>query len=431
MRCPKKVGAGNLEKTQMRAYVYVTPFFPDAVRHDGSYCFDFAKSINGYDRVAVFVPGGGADYDFNGVHVYRFPTKALPSNALPFLYDGVNVCSFMAALQRAGIRPSDVAVAHANVALTGIFALAIKKLNPKCLTVLHHHDLRSFGFSIGRLRHCWLHKLTSYFYFRNIHERIDLHVFISSAAERSFRSFPDTSWSSYDDYRKIGRGLGWLRKANIKRSMVVHNMVDPALFNATWRVPRNDGKFRIGTAGNLIDVKDHISLIKAVERLRSRIPNIELELLGTKGWGPHYRRCCEYIDSHGLGNFVHFTANVKHDEMSAFYRNLDLFVLPSYFEGFGCVLTESYACGTPFVAASGQGVDDLLDADERDRWTFPPRDVDALAEHILSYYDNRWRQRLSGAIYIKEIMSAYLAHIKELQEDRLVVLSDRQMMKVL
>lgn len=398
----------------MKTYVYITPYFPNPKWHSGIFCYDFVRAIKGYDRVVVFMPGGNEnnDYEFRGVHVYRFPTRSFPSNALAFVHDNYNRRSFLQALLRANVNPSDVAVAHANVASYGIFPLAIKRINPRCKTVLHHHDLRSFGFSLGRLRHFWLHKVISYFYYRNIHEQIDLHVFVSSAAKRSFLSFPDTSWSKYDDYKKLGRGLGWLRPVTIKDSIVVHNGVDPSVFNSDGGRKSARDRFKVGMVGNLIDVKNHIQLIKAVEILKNRIPSIELEMLGTDGFGTCYSDCCKYIEERNLGSYVRFLPNADRDRLPEFYRSLDLFVLPSFFEGFGCVLVESYACGTPFISAAGQGIDDLLDEDGRRKWTFIANDVASLIDRICWYYEHREHQCLIGDIHIEKIMSAYLAKLR-------------------
>ena len=69
-------------------YIVVTPFFPSPETWRGAYCYDFVKALmrTGKYDVRVFVPGNGADYDYQGVHVYRFPVKYLPSNVFPVLF---------------------------------------------------------------------------------------------------------------------------------------------------------------------------------------------------------------------------------------------------------------------------------------------------------------------------------------------------------
>jgi glycosyltransferase involved in cell wall biosynthesis len=69
------------------------------------------------------------------------------------------------------------------------------------------------------------------------------------------------------------------------------------------------------------------------------------------------------------------------------YRAADVFIFPSYFEGFGLVLTEAMACGLPVVASEATaGPDVLNDACGR---VIPLGDVDALVESIRWFGANR------------------------------------------
>ena len=84
--------------------------------------------------------------------------------------------------------------------------------------------------------------------------------------------------------------------------------------------------------------------------------------------------------------------------MPEVYHNVDLFVLPSYFEGFGCVFAEAAACGIPFMTCEGQGIEDLILPEEREIWLFPPKNADALAEKIRFYFSVRPKQSLTKEI---------------------------------
>ncbi len=46
--------------------------------------------------------------------------------------------------------------------------------------------------------------------------------------------------------------------------------------------------------------------------------------------------------------------------MNIFYNEIDLFVLPSYYEALGCVYLESWATNTVFIAVDGQGISELI-----------------------------------------------------------------------
>ena len=212
-------------------YIVVTPFFPSPNDWRGSYCYDFVVALNkaGRFRVEVFVPGVGDDYEIDGVEVHRFSTYQLPSSIFPFLCTKKNQKSFLRAVERAGITIHDVAVCHGHTAELSIYPLAVKKQNSNCLTLLHHHDLQSFGLNGGILKHCWLHNIIQFPLLRWRHEQIDCHIFCSEASRSSFLAAPDTKWTDYADYKRQMRWLPY-RPAKIRKSVILHNGVDTTIF---------------------------------------------------------------------------------------------------------------------------------------------------------------------------------------------------------
>ena len=357
-------------------YVVVTPFFPSPTNWRGAYCYDFVASLNkdGRYRVEVFVPGQGLDYTIGDISVHSFPTRTLPSNLMPFLFAKWNQHHFLMALRRIGIEPESVAICHGHTANFAIYPLAVKARNPKCLTLLHHHDLGSFGLNIGILRHCWLNNMFLYPKLRTLHEKVDCHVFISEAVRKSFLSAPKAQWSVYDDYRKQMQGLPY-RSARIRHSVILHNGINTVLFNKRNRRITNP-VFTIGCVGNFIHLKDQMSLLIAV----SNIGDVKVIFVGS---GPERVKCEEYARRHDID--AEFRNEVRHELLPEFYRSIDLFVLPSYFEGLGCVFIEAWACGTPFISCEGQGIDDLIYEEDRSIWLCKPRDPDDLAQKIKNY----------------------------------------------
>jgi len=57
----------------------------------------------------------------------------------------------------------------------------------------------------------------------------------------------------------------------------------------------------------------------------------------------------------------------------------DVFVFPSYFEGFGLVILEAMASGLPVLTTSATGGLDVI-TDGQDGWVIPPGDVNRLVE---------------------------------------------------
>lgn len=393
-------------------YLVVTPFFPSPESWRGAYCYDFVRALQRFARyeVRVFVPGGGPDYDYQGVHVCRFSVRALPSGLLPFLFARQNVQSFLRKLEAEGIDLFDVAVCHGHTAHFGVYPLALKRLNPRCLTLLHHHDPASFGLRCGRLGKIWPNRFLTYFPLRRMHEALDCHVFISHSVEQSFRMAPKTDWTVYGDYRRMAHGVAWLPPVRIRHSVVLHNGVNCQRFTSVVR--RGHDGFVIGCIANFIDWKDQMSLLLAVDRISDELGNWRLRLIGS---GPTLAACKAYAAEHGLQKRISFETEVDHTQLPEFYRSLNLFVLPSYFEGFGCVFTEAWACGTPFITCEGQGMDDMILPEERKLWLCKPMNPEDLAEKILHYYKCRPEQHMAGPIDIDVLVPRFVEQMEALR----------------
>jgi glycosyltransferase involved in cell wall biosynthesis len=407
-------------------YIVVTPFFPSITNWRGAYCHDFVVALKktGVYDVRVFVPGTGDDYAINGIRVYRFPIKQLPSNIFPFLFASKNQKSFLNAVKKAGISIEDVAVCHGHTANYAVYPMAIKKYNSKCVTLLHHHDLQSYGLNMGVLRHFIPYTIIQFLILRKWHEKIDCHVFISGASRMSFLVAPDTEWTIYDDYKAQMRGprLFGCRSVRIRESIVLHNGVELEIFK-----PRNvqnmQKEFVIGCIGNFTDLKGQFTLLKAVKILdenRDKFNDIKVILIGS---GPD-RSMCEFFAKENRID-AEFRSEVRHEELPEFYHSLDLFVLPSYFEGFGCVFTEAWACGVPFITCEGQGMDDVIPNEERSKWLCKPRDPEDLANKIGNYMEHRWEQKLAGPIEINELVSEFVRKIQGIVVNCDVVEADK------
>ncbi len=390
-------------------YIIVTPFFPKDGYHYGPYCYDFVRALERTEKydVKVFVPNQETDYVYQGVKVYTFPTHELPSGLFPFLFMKKNQRSFLKKVQEVGLDLQRVEICHGHTAVFGIYPLAIKKLNANCQALLHHHDLASFGLALGRLGKLWVSRFISYFYLKRMHEAIDCHVFISTAVEKSFRLAPRTEWSIYEGYRKVGRGVSFLPPVKIKKGIVLHNGVDGRQFHSVGRAPHKD--FVIGSISNFWDLKDHQSLMEALTLLRDRLGDWKLKVIWREPIISRYRA---YAREHGLEKHLVFEKEVDHTQLPDFYRSLDLFVLPSYFEGFGCVYTEAWSCGTPFIACEGQGMDDLILPEERKFWLCKPKNPQDLAAKILYFYQNHPQQHLAKTIEINHLVKKFQEEVK-------------------
>lgn len=131
---------------------------------------------------------------------------------------------------------------------------------------------------------------------------------------------------------------------------------------------------RILTVSTVIPRKNTHGLIAAVAALRSRLREpVELRIVGDLETDPGYVAVLRRrVARMGLAQQVHFLGRIGAPGLDAEYRAADLFVLPSFHEGFGIVLLEALARGLPVVATARGGAVDIV-RPERDGLLVDPR----------------------------------------------------------
>lgn len=85
----------------------------------------------------------------------------------------------------------------------------------------------------------------------------------------------------------------------------------------------------------------------------------------------------------GLGKRVIFTGYVPDEMLAPYYRNAELFVLPSKYEPFGMTTLEAMSCGTPVIATRFGGIRDNLE-NGVDSLLVDPSDPEEFSAAIVS-----------------------------------------------
>lgn len=383
---------------------------------------DQVKAImrNSDYEVVVFVGGGdeSSDYEIDGVRVYRYVTREMPSNVLNGIFNGFNARSFVKRVLALGIDPGDVAFVHCHVSMRAACGLELKKLNPGIKVLLQHHDLDPFNLRSGVIGR------NSRFNIRyrakkavGLYNEVDLHICISEACRDCLLKFPNPrEVEVYEDCKRSLALCSGLPSIHAMNTYVLYNGVDCQLFKKKIKNERQayekDAVFRIGCIANFNELKGHITLIKAFEMLiKKGYLNIRLSLLGTGETRP---MCEEYLRSRNLMQYVECPHEVTHDQLTAYYQSLSLFVLPSYFEGFGCVFTEAAACGVPFMGCVNQGYSEYIPKEDKNKWLIEPGDFIQLAKNIEAYMKYGYPQKLCKSYVIDELIQGYLSYIAKL-----------------
>src|SRR6266550_2055806 len=107
-------------------------------------------------------------------------------------------------------------------------------------------------------------------------------------------------------------------------------------------------------------------------------------LLLVAGEGPERERLEKRVEELAIANTVRFTGKLTDEELVAHYQAADVCVVPSLaLEGFGLVMLEALACGTPVIGTDVDGLGETLVRLERDL-VVPSGDPVALAERLAA-----------------------------------------------
>lgn len=139
-------------------------------------------------------------------------------------------------------------------------------------------------------------------------------------------------------------------------------------------------------AGRLQDQKDFPTLIRAFAEVRRK----QKARLAILGWGPNRPQLEALVEEMGLENDVAMLGHVKNP--FAYMARAAVFVLSSAWEGFGNVLVEAMAVGTPVVSTDCQsGPAEILDNGKYGLLT-PVGNSNALAKAILQVLSGNSQQ---------------------------------------
>jgi glycosyltransferase involved in cell wall biosynthesis len=119
-------------------------------------------------------------------------------------------------------------------------------------------------------------------------------------------------------------------------------------------------------------------------------------VLRIAGDGPERSRLEAQIARLGMAGAVELHGWVEHAMLPQFLRGLDIFAVPSAWEGFGVAAAEASACGLPVVSTDVHGLPDVV----RHNVTgllVPPRQPGVMATALATLVDDPERRRGLGA----------------------------------
>jgi glycosyltransferase involved in cell wall biosynthesis len=165
---------------------------------------------------------------------------------------------------------------------------------------------------------------------------------------------------------------------------VIHSGIDRARFTGPERESTCEpGAPIIGTVAHLEARKGHRYLLQAARLLKEQGYRFKVALAGDGSLKPVLEEMAKSLALCEEVTFLGFVPDVP-----KFLNTIDIFVLPSLYEGLGVAALEAMAAGKSVVASRVGGLADLV-KDSETGFLVPPADAEALAAAVAKLLEEK------------------------------------------
>ncbi len=204
---------------------------------------------------------------------------------------------------------------------------------------------------------------------------------------------------------------------------VITNGVPPApalnKSEARQKIGAEPDTLLVGTVGNLRKPKGYHYLLPAFREVLSVFPDARLLIAGD---GPQKQSLIDFSRRLGIARSVDFLG--FQENLKTFYASVDVFVLPSLWEGLPVALLEAMSYGLPVVSTQVSGIPEVVTSGQ-EGFLVEPANPQQIAEKLLCLLKNaplrtamgdRGRKRVSRDFNRDSMVVQYQSLYKQLTE---------------
>ncbi len=107
--------------------------------------------------------------------------------------------------------------------------------------------------------------------------------------------------------------------------------------------------------GRFMEAKNHKKMVEGFVKAKKKCPNIELFMYGE---GPLQSEIMQLVEKYEAVSYIHY-CGISSDIYSVMHE-MDVFLLPSLWEGFPMTLVEAMGTGLPIIASNVGGIPNML-----------------------------------------------------------------------
>jgi glycosyltransferase involved in cell wall biosynthesis len=237
-------------------------------------------------------------------------------------------------------------------------------------------------------------KIDRFFYHRKFKRacaQADLVVAISEQTKQDIQAFYGTS---------------------ADKIQVVYQSCHPQFHNAVLKRSDTDDvlkKYQLPAqyllyVGTVNARKNLLGVVKALKILEQN-HRLNLPLVVVGDGGEYLKIVREFVEKNKLSNQIFFRPKVDFSDMPALYQRAEVFVFPSFFEGFGIPIIEALWSGIPVLTSTDSC---FMEAGGGGAHYVNPNNFDEIAENLAILSTDSQRR--------KQLISAGHAHVEKFHE---------------
>jgi glycosyltransferase involved in cell wall biosynthesis len=237
-------------------------------------------------------------------------------------------------------------------------------------SVVTIHDL-TLSFYPGKKMTSWLHRFAYHLVLSSVVKRSKRVVSVSNNTKQDLIKLLKTKSDKIDViYEGVAEEFHEINDTEVleavKKKYEIHNKF--LLYTGVWRSHKNV-----------------VNLLKAFDQLR-KTENFKGQLVITGKEDPFYPEVKDTIKALKLEDGVVLTGLVPEDDLIALYNAATVYVMPSFYEGFGLPPLEAMACGTPVASSNTSSLPEICGDGNAE--FFDPKDVDDMAKTINKIWND-------------------------------------------
>ena len=170
-----------------------------------------------------------------------------------------------------------------------------------------------------------------------------------------------------------------LHKSILAKAVVLPNGISDFWFDHRLRRPSrvNDGTVRLLFVGEFTKNRNLPGTIKVARLLRERGYRVHLSIVGAGPEAHHIRKLAA-----GQPGLVSIHDWADKEQLLAFYKQADVFLMPSFHDTFGLVYIEAMSQGVPVIYTRGEGIDGYF-PNGKIGYACDPHDLTGITERII------------------------------------------------